>query len=47
MDKALLLASALADIKKQVAELQSKADELQKLEGLSGPKGDKVVPNVV
>lgn len=41
MDKALLLASALADIKKQVAELQSKADELQKLEGPSGPKGDK------
>jgi hypothetical protein len=41
MDKALLLASALADVKKQVAELQSKADEIQKLEGPSGPKGDK------
>lgn len=41
MDKALLLASALADLKKQVAELQSKADEIQKLEGPSGPKGDK------
>lgn len=41
MDKALLLASALSEIKKQVAELQSKADELQKLEGPSGPKGDK------
>jgi hypothetical protein len=41
MDKALLLASVLSDIKKQVAELQSKADEIQKLEGPSGPRGDK------
>lgn len=41
MDKALLLASALADVKKQLAELQSKAIEIQKLEGPSGPKGDK------
>lgn len=41
MDKALLLATAVASIKKQVAELQSKADEIQKLEGPSGPKGEK------
>jgi hypothetical protein len=41
MDKALLLASVLSDIKKQVAELQSKADEIQKLEGPSGSRGDK------
>ncbi len=41
MDKALLLASAVADVKKQLAELQTKATEIQKLEGPSGPKGDK------
>lgn len=41
MDKALLLASAVADVKKQLVELQSKATEIQKLEGPSGPKGDK------
>ena len=41
MDKALLLASAVADVKKQVAELQSKANEIQKLEGPQGSKGDK------
>jgi hypothetical protein len=41
MDKALLLASALKDLKSQIAELQSKATEIQKLEGPSGPKGDK------
>lgn len=41
MDKALLLASVVADVKKQLAEFQSKADEIQKLEGPSGPKGDK------
>lgn len=41
MDKALLLAASLADVKKQVTELQSKADEIRKLEGPSGPKGDK------
>lgn len=41
MDKALLLAASLADVKKQVTELQSKADEIRKLEGPSGPKGEK------
>ena len=41
MDKALLLASALADIKKQVAVFQSKADEIRKLEGPMGRTGDK------
>jgi hypothetical protein len=41
MDKALLLAAAVADVKKQVADLQNKASEIQKLEGPSGPKGDK------
>jgi hypothetical protein len=41
MDKALLLAAALKDLKSQIAELQSKATEIQKLEGPSGPKGDK------
>lgn len=41
MDKALLLAAAVADVKKQVAELQNKANEIQKLEGPSGPQGDK------
>lgn len=41
MDKALLLASAIADVKKQLAELQTKATEIQKLEVPSGPKGDK------
>lgn len=41
MDKSLLLASAVADLKKQVVELQSKTVEIQKLEGPSGAKGDK------
>ena len=41
MDKALLLAAALKDLKGQIAELQSKATEIQKLEGPSGPTGDK------
>lgn len=41
MDKALLLAAAVADVKKQVVELQNKASEIQKLEGPSGPQGDK------
>ena len=41
MDKSLLLASAVADLKKQVVELQSKTIEIQKLEGPSGAKGDK------
>lgn len=41
MDKALLLAAAVADVKKQIAALQSTANEIQKLEGPSGPKGDK------
>ena len=41
MDKALLLAAALKDLKTQIAELQSKTVEIQKLEGPQGTKGDK------
>jgi len=41
MDKALLLAAAIKDLRSQIAELQSKATEIQKLEGPSGPAGEK------
>lgn len=41
MDKALLLASTLADVKTQLVELQSRTIEIQKLEGPQGAKGDK------
>lgn len=41
MDKALLLAAAMKDLKSQIAELQSRTNEIQKLEGPQGIQGDK------
>lgn len=41
MDKAIVLASAISDIKKQVSDITNKVSEIKKLEGPQGPKGDK------